>query len=265
MTTVMKTRALVIVSLLAACARFQPTTVATNYGPTGMAQSVTLKDTSVRYAPAVLRIGTPRSQVQAAFGAANASETGTGGRIEDVYAFNLDGTKFVDPQIRPRNLALAVFSMGASIAARQARLAIAERKLTFYHISYGFDGTIQSVREEKMSGAPESGTSGQRQEDRAVDHHSLWRLTCVAFVPRLADTRRRETVHPENVLNGRGSESIVLKPKFAIVAFSKGERTCHLWKVLQSLKSRHRQEASTGKGCERSESNAELTADFRFT
>jgi hypothetical protein len=148
-------------TLLAACARFQPTTVATNYGPSGMAQSVTLKDTSVHYDPAVLRVGTPRSRVQAAFGAANASETTPTGQIEDVYAFNPDGTKFADPQIRPRNIALAVFSMGTSIAVRQARLAMAERKLTLYHVSYGSDGTVQSVREEKMSAAPEGGPSAQ--------------------------------------------------------------------------------------------------------
>ncbi len=154
----MKKAYLIAFLWLAACARvarFQPASVGTDYTPQGMQRSVTLKDTSVHYDPAVLAAGTSRSGVQDAFGDPNASGTNERGQLEDVYAFNPDGTKFVDPQVRPRNVAMAVFSMGTSVAVRQARLALAEKKLTLYHVVYGLDSTIESVREEKMSGAPQ--------------------------------------------------------------------------------------------------------------
>jgi hypothetical protein len=153
----MKTMALLILATgVAACARFQPTTPAMDYGPTAQISSLTMKDTSVHYDPKVLTVGTPKSQVQAAFGDPNGSKTNAAGQSEDVYAFNPDGSKFVDPQLRPRNIALAVFSMGTSIAVRQARLAMAEKKLTLYHVTYGGNGMIASVREERMSSAPET-------------------------------------------------------------------------------------------------------------
>ncbi|HZO81001.1 MAG TPA: hypothetical protein VFB33_04850 [Candidatus Binataceae bacterium] len=143
------------------CVRFQPQP-ATNYKPSAIGQSVTLKDTSIHLDPNVLKPGTPRSAVQAAFGEPNATQTNAAGQPEDVYAFNPDGTKFVDPTIRPRNIALAVFSMGASVAIRQARLAMTERKLTIYDVTYGADDTIQSVRVQQPSagGAPAPGATG---------------------------------------------------------------------------------------------------------
>lgn len=139
-----------------ACARFQPVTPAVqpqDYTPAALTQSLTLKNTSVTYDPAVLKVGTARTRVREAFGDPNASETADTGQLEDVYAFNPDGTKFADPKIRPRNIALAVLTMGTSVAVRQARLALAERKLTLYHVYYASDGTIASVQEEKMSDA----------------------------------------------------------------------------------------------------------------
>jgi hypothetical protein len=149
---------------LSACARFQPTAPAvspSDYTLAGMTQSVTMKDSSIHYAPAVIKPGNTRDQVQAVFGDANASRTTDAGLIEDVYAFNPDGSKFVDPQVRPRNVALAFFTMGTSIAVRQARLHLAEGKLTLYHVLYGSDDKIQSVREEKMTNAPDNGPAMQ--------------------------------------------------------------------------------------------------------
>ena len=145
---------------LSACARFQPAAPAvspSDYTLAGMTQSVTMKDASIHYDPAVIKPGNTRDQVQAAFGDANASRTTDAGLIEDVYAFNPDGSKFVDPQVRPRNVALAFFTMGTSIAVRQARLHLAEGKLTLYHVLFRSDDKIQSVREEKMTNAPDSG------------------------------------------------------------------------------------------------------------
>ena len=154
----MKTIAWVLLGAvsMSACAQFQPTTPAVqakDYTPTGVLQSVTMKDTSVHYDPAVLKVGTPRSQVQTAFGDPNTSKTTSSGQLEDVYAFNPDGSKFVNPKLRPRNVALGVLTMGSSVAIHQARLKMVERKLTLYHVYYTSDNTIASVVPEKMSSA----------------------------------------------------------------------------------------------------------------
>jgi hypothetical protein len=154
----------VLIGVLAfcGCARFQPNSVATGYGPQSMIQSVTGKDTSVHYDPAVLKVGTPRTSVQAAFGAPNDTQVAANGLTEDVYAFNPDGSRYVNPQIRPRNVALGFFTMGTSVAVRQARLKMAEKKLTLYTIVYSPDGTIRSVKEERMEKAPENGPALQQ-------------------------------------------------------------------------------------------------------
>ena len=153
--------------VISACARFQPTTAAispSDYSLSGMTQSVTMKDSSVHYDPSILKAGNSRQQVQAAFGEANATQTTDAGLTEDVYAFNPDGTKFVNPKLRPRNFALAFFTMGTSVAVRQARLHMTEKKLTLYHVLYASNDTIESVREEKMSSAPENGPAVQQPE-----------------------------------------------------------------------------------------------------
>jgi hypothetical protein len=156
-------------AVLSACARFQPTTPAispSNYSLSGMTQSVTMKDSSIHYDPSVLKTGNSRQQVQAAFGVANATQTTDAGLTEDVYAFNPDGSKFVNPQVRPRNLALGFLTMGTSVAVRQARLHMTEKKLTLYHVLYASDETIRSVREEKMSSAPENGPTVQPPQSK---------------------------------------------------------------------------------------------------
>jgi hypothetical protein len=150
----------------AGCARFQPTTPAvspSDYGITGMQQSFTMKDSSIHYDPAVLAVGTAESQVRSAFGEPNASQYNAAGQLEEVYAFNPDGTKFVDPQVRPRNIALGIFTMGTSVAVRQARLQMTEKKLTLFHVTYGPNNMIQSVTTERMGSAPESLPTGQSQ------------------------------------------------------------------------------------------------------
>jgi hypothetical protein len=151
-------------SVLASCARFQPTTPAmsaSDYTPKALLQSVTMKNSGVHYDAEVLKPGESRSQIQATFGEPNATRTTDSGQNEDIYAFNPDGTKFVNPQVRPRNLALAFFTRGMSLAVRQARLKLAESKLKLYHVSYSSDGIVESVREEDMSGASETGTGAQ--------------------------------------------------------------------------------------------------------
>lgn len=143
-----------LLTLMSACARFQPTTPAvspSDYTPAGLEQSVTMKDTSIQYDPSVLVVGAGRDQVVQKFGDPNSSRTTDSGQIEDVYAFNPDGSKFVNPQVRPRNLALGFFTMGTSVAVRQARLHLAEQKLTLYHVIYGSDDKIQSVTPENLA------------------------------------------------------------------------------------------------------------------
>lgn len=122
----------------------------------GQEESFTFKNESIHYNPSVLQVGTQRQQVVAAFGNPNASQTTANGQVEDVYAFNPDGSKFVNPQTQARNIAAAVFTAGTSVAVRQARIKMSEDKLTLFHVVYSPDETIQSVREERLSNAPTS-------------------------------------------------------------------------------------------------------------
>jgi hypothetical protein len=145
---------------LGGCARFQPVTPGTNYGPTASIQSFTLKDTSVHYDPNLLRPGVQRSTVQAKFGNPNDSATDKHGLVVDTYAFYPDGTKFVNPTVRPRNIALGVFTAGTSVVVRQLRLAQTEKKLTLYHITYGGDGAIRSVKMEPPKNANSPSPTG---------------------------------------------------------------------------------------------------------
>ena len=142
------------------CARFQPVTPGTNYGPTASIQSFTLKDTSVHYDPEVLRPGVQRSAVQAKFGDPNDSATSANGLVVDTYAFYPDGTKFVNPTVRPRNIALGIFTAGTSVVVRQLRLAQTEKKLTLYHVTYGGDGAILSVHVEPPGDANSASPTG---------------------------------------------------------------------------------------------------------
>jgi hypothetical protein len=144
--------------MLSACARFQPSPSVTpaDYTPTGFEQSFTMKDSSVHYDPTVLKAGVSRDQVAKVYGDPNSSRTTDAGVIEDVYAFNPDGTKFVNPTVRPRNIALGFLTMGTSVAVRQARLGLKENKLTLYHVLYSASDKVDSVKEERLPGAPET-------------------------------------------------------------------------------------------------------------
>jgi hypothetical protein len=141
-----------LVFWVAGCARFQPTTPSLDVSPTSEMQSVTMKDTSIHYDPSVMRPGVDRSEVEQTFGEPNSSDSLKTGQTEDVYAFYPDGTKFVNPTVRPRNIALGVFTGGMSVAVRQLRLHQAESKLTLYHVIYDANGTVASVHIEPPAG-----------------------------------------------------------------------------------------------------------------
>ena len=158
--TVKLTRWIAAFALFVGCGRIQQrldsTQDSSRFSLAGQEQSFTFKNESIHYNQSVLQVGTPRQQVIAAFGNPNASQTTADGQIEDVYAFNPDGSKFVNPQTQARNIAAAVFTAGTSVAVRQARIKMSEDKLTLFHVVYSPDETIQNVGEERLSNAPEN-------------------------------------------------------------------------------------------------------------
>jgi hypothetical protein len=81
------------------------------------------------------------------------------GVIQDVYEFNPDGSKFVKPKIYPRNIAAGVFTGGIATVVHQGRIHYTEQQLTVYHLTYGPDGTVQSVQKQLPRSAGASGTT----------------------------------------------------------------------------------------------------------
>ncbi len=136
--------------------RFDP---AQRLSPTAFEQNATMKDTSVHEDPNLLRAGVSRDQISGAFGKPNETST-DGGQLQDVYEFNPDGSKFVKPKIYARNIAAGVFTGGAATLVHQARIHHAEQQLTVYRISYGPDGTAESVKKESRD-APEVNSEGE--------------------------------------------------------------------------------------------------------
>jgi hypothetical protein len=115
--------------------------------PTAFEQNATMKDTSVHEDPNLLKVGVSRTEIIAAFGTPN-QISNRGGQEQDVYEFNPDGSKFVKPKVYARNIAAGVFTGGIATVVHQARIHYTERQLTVYHLTYGPDGTVQSVRKE---------------------------------------------------------------------------------------------------------------------
>jgi hypothetical protein len=124
--------------------RFDP---AQRLSPTAFEQNATMKDTSVHEDPSLLRVGVPRDKITAAFGTPN-QISNQGGQEQDIYEFNPDGSKFVKPKTYARNIAAGVFTGGIATVVHQARIHQTERRLTVYYLTYGPDGTLQSVQKE---------------------------------------------------------------------------------------------------------------------
>jgi hypothetical protein len=135
--------------------RFDP---AQRLSPTNFEQNATMEDTSVHEDPTLLRVGVSRQQIAAAFGAPNETSN-QDGVIQDVYEFNPDGSKFVKPKIYPRNIAAGVFTGGIATIVHQGRIHYTEERLTVYHLTYGPDGTVQSVQKQLPRSAGASGNT----------------------------------------------------------------------------------------------------------
>lgn len=134
-----------LVATTVACGR-----VENRYNPTAIKESVTHEDTGIKYQQGILVIGASRDEVVQTFGQPNGSDQNNG-YIEDVYIFMPDGYKYVNPSPRARNVALAVVTVGTSVAVRQARLAHQRTKLTIYHVYYSLDRRIADIKVEKGS------------------------------------------------------------------------------------------------------------------
>jgi len=110
-----------------------------------MREHMTDKNTNIQYNPAVLQPGTPRSQVEGAFGQPNGTQTVNGAQ-EDVYAFFPDGSKYVDPQMTAGTIAAAVFTGGMSLAVKAAKNTIQQNQLTLYDVRYDANQNVLSVK-----------------------------------------------------------------------------------------------------------------------
>jgi hypothetical protein len=130
--------------------RFDP---AQRLSPTAFEQNATMKDTSVHKDPNLLKVGVSRAAIVQAFGPPNETSD-DGSQPHDEYDFNPDGSKFVKPKIYARNIAAGVFTGGLATVAHQARIHHAEQQLTVYHLTYGADGLVDSVKKESRSAPP---------------------------------------------------------------------------------------------------------------
>jgi hypothetical protein len=135
--------------------RFDP---AQRLSPTAFEQNATMKDTSVHEDPSLLKVGVSRDKITAAFGTPN-QISNQGGQEQDIYEFNPDGSKFVKPKTYARNIAAGVFTGGIATVVHQARIHHTEQELTVYHLAYGPDGTVQSVRKESRSDTSQDGNA----------------------------------------------------------------------------------------------------------
>jgi hypothetical protein len=137
--------------------RFDP---AQRLSPTAFEQNATMRDSSVHEDPRLLKVGVSRDKIIAAFGTPN-QISNEGGQEQDVYEFNPDGSKFVEPKTYARNIAAGVFTGGIATVVHQARIHHTEQQLTVYHLTDGPDETVQSVQKESGS---EAGHEGEAQD-----------------------------------------------------------------------------------------------------
>ena len=135
--------------------RFDP---AQRLSPTALEQNATMKGSSVHEDPSLLKVGVRRDKIIAAFGTPNQIKN-RGGQEQDTYEFNPDGSKFVKPKTYARNIAAGVFTGGIATVVHQARIHHTEQQLTVYNLTYGPDGTVQSVQKESRRNTSHDGNA----------------------------------------------------------------------------------------------------------
>lgn len=134
-----------LAALLLVCSLFSINIFAeSRFSPEAIKESFTHKNPHIKYKKGVLKIGNSRDSVVKVFGPPNGSDF-ENGRIQDVYIFMDDGSKYVNPSPRARNVALAVVTMGTSVVVRQARLAEQRTNLIIYHVYYNRSNNIVNV------------------------------------------------------------------------------------------------------------------------
>jgi hypothetical protein len=138
-----------------------------------MREHMTNKDPNIQYDPSVLKPGTPRRQVEAAFGKPNGTQN-AGGVQEDVYAFFPDGSKYVDPQITAGTIAAAVFTGGMSLAVKAAKNTIQQNQLTLYDVRYDASESVQSVKVIPPNLGSEAGAAATPQAGRPPVPNANW-------------------------------------------------------------------------------------------
>jgi hypothetical protein len=101
-----------------------------------MLQSVTMRNSLIHYDPAILKPWLFAQQME--MGLRRAQRQRHNQWRSDRRRFRLQPrwTKFVDLLASPAQLELSVFTRGMSVAVRQARLSMTEKKLTLYHVLY---------------------------------------------------------------------------------------------------------------------------------
>ena len=147
-----KVSAILLIAALIGCQAAEE-----RYSPTAIKESFTHKNPSIKYRSGVLVPGNSRQQVLAAFGTPNGRDNLSEGYTEDVYIFMPDGSKYVSPSPRARNVALGVVTLGSSVAVHQALLAHERTKLTIYHVYYNLNDKITRV--DKLKGSALSSPS----------------------------------------------------------------------------------------------------------
>lgn len=121
-----------------------PAWAESRYSPEVIKESFTHKNPHIKYKKGVFKIGNTRNNVLKAFGSPNGSDF-KNGKIQDVYIFLGDGSKYVNPSPRARNIALAWVTMGTSVVIRQSRLAEQRTHLIIYHVYYDRSNKIVNV------------------------------------------------------------------------------------------------------------------------
>jgi hypothetical protein len=103
-----------------------------------------ISDRDVHLDVALLRPGVSRDQIVASFGQPNKVERSVGIPAE-LYRFNFNGTKVVDPKLCPHDPVYGSATGDITARLRQMREAEECRIVNIYRVQYGIDGRVISI------------------------------------------------------------------------------------------------------------------------